>query len=84
MDAIEWLHTPEGEAWSAQRHLGTEGEGGNPARFSHGMFATIKYDHECHWDGKDYEDCGPYSGYVWVDNLIKEEIERYGMNGLAA
>jgi hypothetical protein len=82
-EVIQWLKTPEGEAWSKRYHLGTEGEGGNPARFSHGLFATVKFDHECHFDGKKYVDCEPYcASSVWIDRMIKDEIEKYGMNGL--
>lgn len=83
MDIIQWLRTPEGETWSKQFHMGTENEGGNPVRYSYGMFATIKDDHECHWNGREFDNCGPFHGHIWVDNIIKSEIERYGMNGVS-
>jgi hypothetical protein len=77
MNVIEWLHTPEGEEWSRQHYSG-QYDGGNAARYSHGLFADIKYDHEC------YGNCGPYNAFTFVDEQIMKDIKRYGMNGIAA
>ena len=74
-DIILWLNTPSGEDWSRSRHC--EQNGGNVTMFSHGVFASLKDDHECH-------DCNgnPPDRYVWLDKMIKQEIMSYGMNGI--
>lgn len=74
-EIVLWLSTPCGEEWSRARHC--EQEGGNVTRFSHGVFASVKDDHECH-------DCdGPSDDrYIWLDKMIKQEIISYGMNGI--
>lgn len=68
-----WLQTPPGEEWSRSRHCNS----GNVTRFSHGVFASVKDDHEC-------RDCDGPSGdrYTWLDKLIQQEIISYGMNGI--
>ena len=78
---VEWLQSPEGEAWSHER-MGT---GGHPARHSHGLFAALKDDHEgCRYNDKtgEYLDCGPSNHFTYTDKIILGEIERYGLNGL--
>lgn len=74
-DVVAWLHSPDGEEWSRSHHAGVD-EGGQPARHSTGIFASVKHDHECH--GK----CAPSDGYTWLDKQIREDIARYGMNGV--
>lgn len=72
-----WLHPPPGEEWSRSRHC--EQEGGNVTRFSHGVFASLKDDHECR------DDCNgnpARNRYAWLDKVIKQEITVYGMNGI--
>lgn len=87
MSVIEWLHSPEGEEWSYNYCSGgSQDNGGNPARHSTGLFASIKYDHEgCTWNtaAQDYICSGPIMNqYSYTDNLIRSEIERFGMNGI--
>lgn len=72
---VSWLRSPEGENWSRDHHSGQDA-GGDAARHSHGIFASIKDDHECH------QTCEPAAQYMWLDKQIKDDIERYGMNGL--
>jgi hypothetical protein len=73
MNVIEWLRSPEGEAWSLEHHRN------NPVMYSHGWFASLKDDHECG------AECEPRSNqYYWLDKQIRSEIREYGMNALAA
>jgi hypothetical protein len=69
-----WLQTPSGEEWSRSRHC----DNGNVTRFSHGVFASLKNDHECH----DCDGNPPRDRYLWLDKIIKQEITVYGMNGI--
>jgi hypothetical protein len=83
---ILWLQSPEGEAWSAQFHAGSGGTGGNIGRHSSGVFASVKYDHEsCTFDENlgTFRDCRPATnGFSYTDNIIKAEIQKWGMNGV--
>lgn len=76
-EIILWLNTPSGEEWSRSRHC--EQLGGNVTRFSHGVFASVKDDHEC-----GHQNCyGPSDDrFTWLDKMIREEIISYGMNGI--
>lgn len=84
MDVVEWLESPDGEAWSQEFHKG-QGDGGRIVRHSHGMFAAIKQDHECAWDrvkGEFYS-CGPSeTPFGMMDMLIRSDIAKYGLTGL--
>lgn len=75
-EIILWLQTPSGEEWSRSRHC--EQEGGNVTRFSHGIFASVKNDHEC----RDCTGNPADDRYIWLDKIIREEIISYGMNGI--
>lgn len=49
-------------------------------RFSHGVFASLKDDHEC----RECNGTPARNRYAWLDKVIKQEIMVYGMNGIPA
>lgn len=83
---VVWLESPDGEEWSRDFHRGQQ-DGGVPTRHSQGIFASIKWDHEnCNFNELlgDYISCGPATNHFsWTDNIIRTELEKYGMNGIA-
>lgn len=82
---VEWLESAAGEEWSRYFHMG-QNDGGVATRHSSGSFATIKDDHEmCTWNPHrdEYVACGPgYNNFTYTDQLIKADIDKYGMNGV--
>ena len=82
---VEWLQSDAGEHWSYTFHAG-QNDGGRASRHSMGIFASIKYDHEsCTWNPhlNDYIACGPpHNHFSHTDNIIKADIDKYGMNGI--
>jgi hypothetical protein len=82
---IAWLRSPEGEEWSHQRNK-ANGMGGMPLRHSSGWFASVKPDHEsCLYNTRleMFMDCGPANLFSHTDKIIRQEIAKYGMNGVA-
>ena len=81
---IAWLQSSEGEAWSHQR-MRDNGMGGMPLRHSSGWFASVKPDHEgCLYDSRleAFRECTPANHFSHTDKVIKEEMVKYGMNGV--
>ena len=67
-ELIEWLWSAEGQAWSkVSIHV---------IHHAAGALADIKNDHECNPDH-----C-VISNSIYPDNVIRVDIERYGMNGV--
>lgn len=84
-EVIKWLQSPAGEKWSHQHMNHISDDGGNPVRHSKGVFADLKYDHECQYNSqtKEYVSCYPARfPFSWTDSMIIEEISKYGMNGI--
>lgn len=66
-EVVEWLESPEGEAWSRKHH--------RPGWFGPRIFFSLKNDIE-------YEDWEASLDYHDLDDYIWEEIDLYGMTGL--
>lgn len=70
-ELISWLWSPEGLLW----HQKTIKE----IRHSSGHFATVKDDHEC---GPLALMCSVPSGCPYPDEMIRDELRRYGLSGV--
>lgn len=65
---IEWLWSEEGIAWFRQFYKGVGHQ--------RGAFAEVKDDHQC------LSHCTAGSNIHYPDNVIKIELDKYGMSGV--